>query len=326
VEAYNKANRWTKKGISVTTSRWTMNSPAAQWQVGAHLTVYSDGTVSVCTGGCEIGQGLNTKVAMAAAQALGIPLESVAIGDGDTKVLPNNGITGGSGTSESCAQATLDACGKLQDILRPFVADGDNWTTLVGKALAAGANLVATGFNTAPWDKSDPAVNVSSYIVYGACVSEVLLDVLTGETRVEKVDVLMDLGSQLNAAVDLGQVQGGFIMALGYLFTEEQKWAESGRLLNLGTWEYKVPTAYDIPVEFNVSLLKDTPNPNGVKGCKACAEPAMHLVSAPYLATKQAMYAARKELGHGDDWFPLSVPCTPETIRAAIGTQRLVLP
>lgn len=129
----------------------------------------------------------------------------------------------------------------------------------------------------------------------------------------------MDLGTQLNAAVDLGQVQGGFVMALGYLFSEEQKWAPTGRLLNQGTWEYKIPTAYDIPVEFNVAFLKDTPNPNGVKGSKACAEPAMHLLSSPYLAVKNAIYAARKDLELGEDWFQLNSPCTPEVVRKAIG-------
>merc|ERR1719159_391350 len=115
----------------------------------------------------------------------------------------------------------------------------------------------------------------------------------------------MDLGTQLDAAVDLGQLQGGFVIALGYLLTEELRVDAAGAQLNLGTWEYKIPSAYDIPVTFNVSLLKDSPNPNGVRGSKASAEPAMCLVASVYLAAKESLYAARRELGAGDDWFAL---------------------
>lgn len=262
---------------------------------------------------------MNTKVAQATAHALGIPMDLVAVGDGDTKTLANNGTTGGSMTSEACVAAVFVACDNLKVLLQPFTEAGTDWSAAVSQALASGVNLVATGKNQDSWDKSDPKVNASPYIVYGACVSEVMIDVITGESRVESVDVVMDLGRQLNAIVDVGQVQGGFVMALGYLFSEEQKWAPTGKLLNLGTWEYKVPTAYDIPVEFNVSLLKDTPNPNGVAGSKAVAEPAMHLISSPYLALKNAIYAARMEQGLGDDWFQLNVPCTPEVIREAVG-------
>merc|ERR550525_1389343 len=105
----------------------------------------------------------------------------------------------------------------------------------------------------------------------------------------------MDLGTQLDAAIDIGQLQGGFVMALGYLLTEEYKVDKSGTQLNLGTWEYKIPSAYDIPLEFNVSLLKDSPNPVGIKGSKASAEPAMCLIPSVYLAIKNALYDARKE-------------------------------
>merc|ERR1711957_1104368 len=197
--AYNAANRWTKKGIAITTSRWDAN-PGSAYTMGSHVSVYADGTVLVASGGVEIGQGLNTKVAMAAAQCLGVPLEKISV---------------------------------------------------------------------------------------------------------EKADLIMDLGNQLDAAIDIGQVQGGFVMALGYLFSEEQKVGADGKRLHLGSWEYKVPTAYDIPVEFNVSLLKNSPNPNGVRSSKAVAEPVMNLIASPYLAVKNAIYAARKELGYADAWFQL---------------------
>merc|ERR1711908_139547 len=119
----------------------------------------------------------------------------------------------------------------------------------------------------------------------------------------------------MDAAVDFGQVQGAFVMVLGYLFTEQMTWEkDTARQLNLGTWEYKIPTVYDIPVVFNTALLKNTPNPNAIaKGSKAVAEPAMSLIGSPYLAVKNAIYAAREEVGNGTDWFQLNVPINVET-------------
>lgn len=145
------------------------------------------------------------------------------------------------------------------------------------------------------------------------------VDVLTGEVLVERVDILMDLGTQLDAAVDVGQITGGFMIALGYLMNESLKVDSSGTQLNAGTWEYKIPGAYDIPIVLNVSLLKDSPNPVGVLGSKGCAEPAMGTMPSVYLAIKNAIYAARTEVGTAEGWFLLNTPCSPETVRAAIG-------
>lgn len=327
VETFNANNRWTKKGIAISTSKW--QADADQYQNAARVSIFDDGTVQVASGGVEIGQGLNTKVAMAVAHALAIPLEKVSIGRGDTSVFPNNGSTGGSGTSETCVQAALYACQELRTKLQPYLDDaGGDFAMAVTAAKAAFESLVATGWCIGQFDKKDPSKNSNSYNVYGACVSEVLLDVLTGDVRMEKVDVVMDLGHQLNAAVDVGQVQGGFVMALGYLFTEKSAWNSDGKSMHLGTWEYKVPSAYDIPLEFNIGLLKDSPNPNGVLGSKAVAEPAMHLIGSPYLAVKNAIYAAREEMGLGSDWFMLQTPLCNQEVRAAIAVpqDQMILP
>lgn len=268
-----------------------------------------------------MGQGLNTKVAMAAALCLGIPLEHVHIGEGNSHILPHSGTTGGSNTSENCVAAVLEACDLLNCRLQPYVSEGESFCEAVQKAFEAGENLVATVVNHGDWNKQS-AEEIKAgdppYNVYGACVSEVLVDVLTGEVVVERVDIMMDLGNQLNAAVDIGQIQGGFVMALGYLLTEEQSLAANGKRQHLGSWDYKLPTAYDIPVEFNVNLLKNNPNPNGVKHSKAVAEPVMHLVASPYLAVKNAIYAARIELGYKDEWRQLNVPLTPQAVQEAI--------
>merc|ERR1712224_353138 len=136
----------------------------------------------------------------------------------------------------------------------------------------------------------------------------------------EKVDILMDLGTQLDAAIDIGQ------LGLGYVLCEELKVNPKGVQINLGT--YEIPGAYDTPIVFNCSLLKDSPNPVGVKGSKLCAEPAMGLVSSTFLAIKRAMYAAREDAGLGGDWFDFGLPATPEKILMAIGTpqDKLIIP
>jgi len=314
VETYNQANRWTKKGIAIAASKMCM--PSSDYLMGAHLTAYVDGTVHVRTGGVEMGQGLNTKVILCVAQTLGIPTSSVRATGGDTRSCGNNSMTGGSGTSESCCNAAMKAATALKERLGDKLASGTEWTTAVQQAKQEGLSLTTEGwFNGIAFQ---PKGHI--YAVYGAAVSEVMIDVLTGESRLERVDLLMDLGTQMDAAVDIGQVQGGFVQSLGYLFTEETKWDANGTQLFCGTWEYKVPSAYDIPVEFNVSLLKNTPNPHAMAmNSKAVAEPAMSLVVSPFLAAKKAIYAAREEFQLGREWFPLDVPVSPEAIRTAVG-------
>lgn len=206
----------------------------------------------------------------------------------------------------------------------PFKEEGTDWPTAVQQARLAGVSMVADG-----WQNRFATNTETTYCVYGASCAEVLVDVLTGDSRVESVDILMDVGTQANAAVDIGQIQGAYVMALGYLFSEEVKFDEHGVNHHLGTWEYKIPTAYDIPVAFNTRLLKDSPNPAALfHGSKAVAEPPMGLIGATYLALKNAMYAAREEFGLGSDWFDLPVPCSPELIREkiAVPEDQIALP
>jgi len=320
VQEYNAKNRWTKKGIAISTVKYPMGTTF--YQSGALICVYGDGSVLVSSGGCELGQGLATKVALVVADTLKCDLKKITVGDRDTAKVPNNTCTGGSGTSECSSEAAILAANKVVEALKPY-RDGKTWEETCAAAVAGGAQLMQTAF----WQNGGTS-NTDVYATYGACTSEVMVDVLTGEVRVDRVDILMDLGTQLDAAVDIGQLQGGFVMAMGYLLTEQVMYDDQGTQLNLGTWEYKIPSAYDIPVEFNVSLLKDSPNPVGVKGSKASAEPAMGLVSAVYLSIKDALYAARQQTGAGAAWFPLNLPVTTEAIRGAVGTldKALVIP
>lgn len=321
VEAYNAANRWTKKGIAISPVKYPMGIDS--YSSGALVCIYGDGTVMVSTGGSEMGQGLDTKVALCVASALNVPLARVVVGARETQKIPDNTGTGGSGTSECSCEAAILACQKLVPLLQPYLDQQKDWDTAVAAAIVDKVGLVATG-----WYNFKKSSNTSAYATYGTAVAEATIDVLTGEVQVDRLDVLMDLGNQLDAAVDIGQLQGGFVIALGYLLTEEQKHDKKGIQLNLGTWDYKIPTAYDIPLEFNVSLLKDSPNPNGIKGSKASAEPAMCLLPSVYLAIKNAIYAARSEKKGNEGWFMLNVPLTPEVIRSTVGVteEQLTVP
>eukprot|EP00450_Noctiluca_scintillans_P002747 CAMPEP_0194493158 /NCGR_PEP_ID=MMETSP0253-20130528/11460_1 /TAXON_ID=2966 /ORGANISM="Noctiluca scintillans" /LENGTH=1391 /DNA_ID=CAMNT_0039334111 /DNA_START=75 /DNA_END=4250 /DNA_ORIENTATION=- len=316
VDEYNKSNKWTKKGISIAMSKFLIGSNF--YQYSSHISAYTDGSVHVTTGGVDMGQGLNTKVAQCVAYTLGISVDSVIIGGGDRRACDSQ-LTGASGSSESCCNAAMVAANILKERLQPYLAKGTSWTQALLMAKVHGENLSVDGwFNGIAMQPEGPI-----YATYGAAVSEVMLDVLTGDTRVERVDIMMDLGTQLNAAVDIGQIQGGFVQSLGYLFTEEIKWGADGTQVTPGTWEYKVPTAYDIPVEFNVALLQNTPNPRAMAlGSKAVAEPCMCLAYGPFLALKKAIYAAREELGLDSGFVPLDVPASPDSIRNAVGVSQ----
>lgn len=184
-------------------------------------------------------------------------------------------------------------------------------------ALAAGESLSATG-----WYSNPTKDNLNAYATYGAACTEVEVDVLTGEVQLLRTDIVMDLGQALNPDIAIGQLEGGFIMAMGYLLTEEVLWSKDGKQLNLGTWNYKIPSAYDIPVELNVSLLEGHRNTsrNCVLGSKACAEPAMPLAISAFFAVKQAIYAARTERGNSDH-FELNTPATVQAIASACLTK-----
>lgn len=324
VEDYNSANRWTKKGIAISPVKYMAGLD--QYQSGATVSVYADGTVLVNHGGCEIGQGINTVAALCAAQTLGIALEKITIGQTETARVPNNTPTGGSGTTSCTSQAVTLACQDIASRLEDDRKAGKTWEEAVAAASTKGVSLMASSW----FHPATPAAtaNQHAYSTYGVAVSEVLVDVLTGEVRVDRVDILMDLGDQLDASIDIGQLEGGFIQGLGYTLSEEVQYDAKGVPVNIPYYSHLIPCASDIPLVFNCSLLKDSPNPTGIRGSKLCSEPAMALCSSLYLAVKRAIYAARKDAGLGEAWFMLDMPVTYQRVCAAIGTptQELELP
>eukprot|EP00656_Telonema_subtile_P051412 TRINITY_DN6900_c0_g1_i3.p1 TRINITY_DN6900_c0_g1~~TRINITY_DN6900_c0_g1_i3.p1 ORF type:complete len:674 (+),score=212.13 TRINITY_DN6900_c0_g1_i3:82-2103(+) len=316
VEAYNKANKWRKRGIATQPVKYGMGLPF--YKSGATVNVYADGSVSVAHGGCEVGQGIHTIAAQVAAGTLGVPLSSVMVQDTDTSKIPHNTCTGGSGTTECTAEAVREACVELAATVKKYQKEPTtSWTDAVTLALAAGESLSA-----ASWYSNGAKDNANAYATYGVAASEVEIDVLTGEVQLLRTDIVMDLGQALNPDIAIGQLEGGFVMAMGFLLTEEVLWAKDGEQLNLGSWNYKIPSAYDIPEVLNVSLLEGHRNTsrNAVLGSKACAEPAMPLAISAFFAVKQAIYSARVDRGN-TDFFDLNTPATVQAIATACLTQ-----
>jgi len=295
------------------------------------VNVYSDGSIVITQTGCEIGQGLYTKVAQMASYALGfalgekknVPLSFIRFAETNTAVTPNAMFTGGSTGSEGSAEATRLACEELVARLKPIVAGIEQkrqesksdkeitWPEVCAAANGASVNLSAIG-------KWSGAGNQSfSYHNYGVGFSEVEIDVLTGESNVLETDIIYDAGKSLNPAIDIGQAEGAFVIGLGFYTREDALYDESGRLLSIGTWEYKPPVVKDIPVSFNVDLYQDSQFDKGILSSKASGEPPLILASSVGCAIRQAILAARKDAGKEDEWIELDTPFTVEKIQQA---------
>jgi xanthine dehydrogenase/oxidase len=315
---YNKANRWRKRGLSMVPLRYGIG-----WNgiiATVLVSVYSgDGSVSIVHGGVEIGQGINTKVAQVTASTLDIPISSVTVVPTNSFTNPNGGSTGGSVTSELNCMGALRACqalkSRLDKVKDEMIASGKiadpSWPQIVQKAFENGVDLSEKYFvlGQSPYN--------FAYSSYGVTVAEVEVDVLTGETQVLRVDILYDCGQSINPEIDVGQVEGAFMMGLGYWLTEKIKYDPvTGQLLTFNTWEYKPPASKDIPIDFRIELLKNAPNPVGILRSKAVGEPPLCMSSAVLYAVKRAIESARHDNGN-DQPFGLSVPTTVEDIQQA---------
>jgi xanthine dehydrogenase/oxidase len=332
--AFNKANRWVKRAAALAPAKYGIGWDSTQ--SGCTVNVYGpDGSIVIQHGGCELGQGLNTKVAQAAASALGLDCSTtdlarlVRTDATSSRTVPNNGMTGGSSTSEVTCQAVMNACAVLVKRLAPYRdppskgGKGLSWEAACAAACGDRVQLSADGWFAPP--AAVPGLDFSfRYFVYAAAVTVVELDVLTGQAQILRTDVVYDCGQSLNPVVDVGQIEGGFVMGIGTWLTEEASPGSDGGLLQNGTWEYKPPCSKDIPVVFNCTLLRDNPNVKGVLGSKATAEPPMILTNSVYFALRKCIAAARAANGMAAAdarTFALAAPATAERVVAAIGTQ-----
>ncbi len=291
VDAYNAANMWTKRGIAFIPARFNVansNDP-----FGSVVVAFSDGTIQVSVGGLEMGQGLNTKVAQAATFALNSgDISLITFLPVSTVSTSNNGATGGSVTSELCVQATLLACAQLNTLLSPFrqAQPTGTWAQLCAAAVGAGVDLRGVGRALL----QPPAIGgPDTYQTFGVCITEVYLDVLTGEYNVLRADILMDLGISMNPLIDVGQIEGAFLMGVGLNTLEEVVYNDDGTLFTNDTWEYKIPGILDVPIDWRVTLLANAPNPKGILRSRAVGEPPLLMGCSVFFALRAAINAAR---------------------------------
>jgi xanthine dehydrogenase large subunit len=344
VAAFNARNPVLKKGLALTPVKFgiSFNVPHLN-QAGALVHVYNDGSILVNHGGTEMGQGLNTKVAQVVAHELGVHFERVRCSATDTDKVANTSATAASTGSDLNGKAAQDAARQIRERLAAFAARkfgvdvgavhfandevrvGSTtlpFTELVATAYLARVQLWSDGFYATPrihWDPKTLTGHPFYYFAYGAAVSEVIVDTLTGEARTLRADVLYDAGRSLNPAVDIGQVEGAFIQGMGWLTMEELWWhPTSGRLMTHAPSTYKIPTANDVPPVFKVQLFEADNREDSIHRSKAVGEPPLLLPFSVFFAIRDAISAVG---GHRVD-PPLRAPATAEAILSAIKAVR----
>eukprot|EP00897_Mesotaenium_endlicherianum_P009776 jgi/Mesen1/8827/ME000053S08233 len=297
VDEFNARHAWRKRGLCMLPTKYGISFVSKFMnQGGALVHIYTDGTVLVTHGGVEMGQGLHTKVAQVAADALGVPVSSVFIAETSTDKVPNSSPTASSTSSDIYGAATRNACLELLARMKP-IADlnpGASFQQVVTKCYFERIDLSAHGFYITPDIGFDWALGKGApfaYYTQGAAVSEVEIDALTGDCQLLRTDILMDLGRSINPAIDIGQWGD-----------REHPWVRPGHLFTQGPGAYKIPAVNDIPADFRVSLLT------------AVGEPPLFLAASAMFAIKDAIYAARKERGL-EGWVALDTPATPERVR-----------
>ncbi|XP_018304049.1 xanthine dehydrogenase/oxidase-like [Mycetomoellerius zeteki] len=311
VEIFNTQNRWKKKGIATVIMKFVA---IYLGQFNAMVSICArDGSVCVTHGGIEVGQGINTKIAQMTARTLGIDLELISVKKSNNLTTPNNVNTGGDITTQSCGYATIQACKEILKRLEPIRNEMTNptWKDLVFTAFKKDVDLCAR-YMVATGPTKD---EIKPYNIYGVTIAEVEIDVLTGEHIIRRVDLMEDAGVSLNPEIDVGQVEGAFVMGIGYWTSEDLVYdPKTGVLTNDRTWNYKPAGAKDIPEDFRVYLRKNSVNPFGMFGSKSTGEPPLCMSCVIPTAIRKALNSARADAGNMDEWYQLDGPCTTERI------------
>ena len=344
VLAWNRQNKHIQRGIAITPVKFGISFTATLFnQAGALVHVYTDGSVQVNHGGTEMGQGLNTKVAQVVADELGVPLARVLVTASATDKVPNASATAASSGTDLNGKAAQAAARTVRGQLADFVAamdgcapeavrfaDGQitspqsvrDFTAVVQQAYAARIQLWSDGFYRTPkihYDKVTLTGRPFFYFAYGAACSEVAIDTRTGEYRVLAVDILHDVGRSINPAIDIGQIEGGFVQGMGWLTTEELVWTDKGQLATKAPSTYKIPTAADVPARMNVHLWPEENMEDTVFRSKAVGEPPFMLAISVWEALREAIAAARADRGvPGAARVQMDAPATAERVLWAV--------
>ena len=337
ISAWNSSSPVIQRGIALTPVKFGISFTATLFnQAGALVHVYTDGSCQVNHGGTEMGQGLNTKVAQIVADELGIAFERVLVTASDTSKIPNASATAASAGTDLNARAAQYAARTVRGNLAQFVAGLDGcgagavsfrggsvitptgsrpFTDVVKLAYANRIQLWSDGFYRTPkihYDKTTLTGRPFYYFAYGAACAEVAIDTLTGESRVLKVDILHDVGNSINPAIDIGQIEGGFVQGMGWLTTEQLVWNERGLLTTHAPSTYKIPATGDIPAHFKVDLWPEPNREDNVFGSKAVGEPPFMLAISVYEALRDAVASARPGA------VRLEAPATAENVLRAL--------
>ncbi|XP_067116672.1 aldehyde oxidase 5 [Osmerus mordax] len=322
IQQFNVSNQWKKRGISVVPLKFGVGFSKGFYNQGAALiNIYKDASVLVTHGGTEMGQGINTKAMQIASRILKVPMSSIYIKETCTGSVPNAAPSAASFGTDAVGMAVKDACEKLMRRLEPVIKTNpkSTWKQWVVEAYCQKISLSATGFFMGPhtsidWENSEgPAYY---YFTFGACCSEVEIDCLTGDHKNIRTDIVMDVGKSINPALDIGQIEGGFVQGIGLYTIEELEFSPEGVLMTRGPSQYKIPALCDIPPQLNVHLLANAENPYAIYMSKGIGEPPVFFGCTIFFAIKEAIAAARRDRGL-DETFSLSSPATAEKIRMA---------
>jgi xanthine dehydrogenase large subunit len=344
IDAFNATSPVLKRGIALTPVKFGISFTTSHLnQAGALIHVYTDGSVHLNHGGTEMGQGLFVKVAQVVAEEFQIDLDLIKITATNTGKVPNTSATAASSGSDMNGMAARNGARAIKERLVAFAADTFDckksevvfqnnkvragkktlsFKELVKAAYLGRVSLSATGFYRTPkiyYDRKKAAGRPFYYFAYGAAVTEAVIDTLTGEYRFPRVDILHDVGRSLNPAIDMGQIEGGFLQGLGWLTMEELCWNADGRLATHAPSTYKIPTASDWPDEFDIRIFDRGRNKElTIHRSKAVGEPPLMLAISGFLAIKDALAAA---CGHQIS-PPLDTPATPEAVLMTLEAMR----
>jgi xanthine dehydrogenase large subunit len=341
IRRHNAQSKVLKRGLALTPVKFGISFTATAFnQAGALIHIYRDGSIHLNHGGTEMGQGLYIKVAQVVAEEFKLPLDAVEITATTTAKVPNTSATAASSGSDLNGMAAQAAARTLKDRLVAFAAE--QWqeapgeieflapgrvrvgardmafAELIDAAYMGRVSLSSTGFYKTPkihWDRASGRGRPFYYFAYGAACSEVTVDTLTGEYRVVRVDILHDVGASLNTAIDIGQIEGGFVQGMGWLTTEELIWDDAGHFLSHAPSTYKIPACGDRPREFNVAILENARNrEDTIYGSKAVGEPPLMLA----MSVLHALSDAVASVADHKICPRLDTPATPERVLMAI--------
>ena len=346
IAAFNDTSPVLKKGLALTPVKFGIAFNVTHLnQAGALVHVYVDGSILVNHGGTEMGQGINTKVMQVVAHELGVDMDHVRATATDTSKVANTSATAASTGADLNGKAAQDAARQIRERLAAYAVKlygGDveavrfaadtvyvnghevRFPELVQKAYLARVQLWSDGFYATPglhWDPKTMSGNPFSYFAYGAAVSEIVVDTLTGEWKLLRADALYDAGRSLNPAIDIGQVEGAFIQGMGWLTTEELWWNAGGKLMTHAPSTYKIPGVSDCPEDFRIKLFNNSNVTDSIHRSKAVGEPPLLLPFSVFFAIRDAVSAVG---GHRFN-PPLNAPATCEEILRSIGAVEAAL-